>query len=138
VGALLFLVSAASKSKALKRLRNSVDIACIAALTAATLYLAFSGEEILFRVTPPTMMELLCGAALLVVTLEAARRSSGLVLPVTPHRIFALRHGGPLFTGFIETQRLFSFAHLFPPLYDIFRYTTSSDIYGIPLGVSAT
>ena len=132
VGALLFLVSSPSKNKIMKRLRNAVDIACIAALAASTLYLAFSWEDLVYRVTPPTHIELFFGAALLIVTLEAARRSSGLVLPLTAIFFLLYAMAGPYLPGLLK-HKGYSLSRIISYL-----YTTSSGIYGIPLGVSAT
>ncbi|CAK7004459.1 MAG: hypothetical protein DELT_00174 [Desulfovibrio sp.] len=132
VAALLFLVSAPSKNRLLKRLRNVVDSTCIVAIACATAYLTLAGDDLLSRIAPPMFPELFFGAVLIIITLEAARRSSGLVLPLTALIFLIYAMAGPYMPGLLK-HKGYSLSRIISYL-----YSTSSGIYGIPLGVSST
>lgn len=131
VGALLFVISAPPENPAAKKLALAWDILCMAAIAAACVYLAVFWDNI-SRVNPPSAAELFFGAALIFATLEAARRTSGIFLPITAAVFLAYALVGPYMPGLLK-HKGYSLSRLVSYL-----YTTSSGIYGIPLGVSAT
>lgn len=132
VGALLFIISTPPQNPADRKLGTLWDILCIAALVVSSLYLALNWEDFAFRLEPPGEAELLCGAALIVVTLEAARRTSGYFLPLVAAFFLLYAMLGPYMPGLLK-HKGYSLSRLIS-----YMYSTSSGIYGIPLGVSAT
>lgn len=132
IGTLLFVVSTPPHNPADRKLGTAWDILCIAALVGASAFLALFWEDMAFRVDPPGSMELLWGAALILVTLEAARRTSGIFLPLVAGAFLLYALVGPVMPGLLK-HKGYSVSRLISYL-----YSTSSGIYGIPLGVSAT
>ncbi len=132
LGALLFIVSTPPKNPAAKKLGLLWDVLCMLALAGASVFLALNWENMVYRVDPPGLPELLFGGALILATLEAARRISGIFLPLVAAAFLLYALFGPHMPGMLQ-HKGYSISRLISYL-----YTTSSGIYGIPLGVSAT
>ena len=131
VGALLFVISIPPENPADRKLGLAWDILCIAAIAGACLYLSLFWDNS-SRVNPPSGLELFFGAALILATLEGARRASGIFLPLVAAAFLLYALAGPYMPGLLK-HKGYSLSRLISYL-----YTTSSGIYGIPLGVSAT
>lgn len=130
LGSILFLAAAPGERG--RVFRAARDAACLLALAGASLYLITHWEDMAFRVTGPNRAELFFGGLLILVVLEAARRTSGLFLPLTASVFLLYAMAGPLLPGLLK-HKGYSLGRIISYL-----YTTSSGIYGIPLGVSAT
>ncbi|SBW03219.1 TRAP transporter, 4TM/12TM fusion protein [uncultured delta proteobacterium] len=131
MAALLFVISTPPENPAGKKLALAWDILCVIAIAAACVYLTAFWDNV-SRVNPPSAAELFFGAALILATLEAARRTSGIFLPLTAAVFLAYALVGPYMPGLLK-HKGYSLSRLVSYL-----YSTSSGIYGIPLGVSAT
>ena len=132
LGCLLFAVSTPPENPAAKSLARIWDVLCALALVGASLFLMLYSEDMAFRLEPPGPAELLCGGALILVTLEAARRSTGVILPLVAIVFLLYALAGPYMPGILQHK-----GYSIPRLVS-YLYSTSSGIYGIPLGVSAT
>ncbi len=108
------------------------DWLCLAAFSGASLYLLLTWESLVFRMSPPDGVELFWGGAMLLLTLEGARRCTGLFLPLTATVFLAYALLGPYMPGLLR-HKGYSLSRIISYL-----FSTSSGIYGIPMGVSAS
>lgn len=132
LASLLFVMFFPSGKEPRHAFRAAYGIACLAAVTGASLYLIHHWEDMVFRVTTPGATELFFGAALIFAVLEGARRTSGIFLPLVATAFLVYAAVGPYLPGLLK-HKGYSAGRIISYL-----YTTSSGVYGIPLGVSAT
>lgn len=138
---LIFLVFAARKSEAATVHASTpwrpggvplYDWICAVAVAAASLYVPYIFEDLVFRVGNPSMLDVIMGSITIVLMIEATRRSIGWGLPLIA--LFAMVYAifGPWFPGiFLHPGASWSVLvnHL---------YLTSQGVYGVALGVVAT
>ena len=132
LGCMVFLLYPARKQGRETRFYFFLDVLCLVAMAGASMYLLLFWKDFAFRVSMPGAVELLWGAVMLVLTLEGARRCAGLFLPLTAVVFLAYAYLGPYLPGLLR-HKGYS-----PSRVLSYLYTTSSGIYGLPLGVSAT
>lgn len=138
---LIFLVFAARKSEAATVHASTpwrpggvplYDWICAVAVAAASLYVPYIFEDLVFRVGNPSTLDVIMGSITIVLMIEATRRSIGWGLPLIA--LFAMVYAifGPWFPGiFLHPGASWSVLvnHL---------YLTSQGVYGVALGVVAT
>lgn len=138
---LIFLVFAARKSTAHTVQASSLwrpggvplyDWICAVAVAAASLYVPYIFEDLVFRVGNPSTLDVVMGSITIVLMIEATRRAIGWGLPLIA--LFAMVYAifGPWFPGiFLHPGASWSVLvnHL---------YLTSQGVYGVALGVVAT
>ena len=131
-GCLLFTIVDPPPGHRLLPLHPLYSALCVLALVGATAYLALNWQGMAERVVPPGTVELVFGSLLIIATLEAARKSTGVILPLIAIAFILYALAGPHMPGILK-HRGYSLSRLVSYL-----FSTSSGIYGIPLGVSAT
>ncbi len=133
LGCLLFLLYPARRGERAASCGSRIwDWGCAAAFSGASLYLLLHWESMVFRVSAPGGAELFWGGVMLLLTLEGARRCTGFFLPLTATVFLAYALLGPYMPGLLR-HKGYSPGRLISYL-----YSTSSGIYGIPIGVSAS
>ncbi len=108
------------------------DAACFTLMAGAGIYLLLFWQDFAFRVMQPGFWELFWGGAMLLFTLEAGRRCSGFFLPLTAMVFLLYAYVGPYLPGVLR-HKGYGLSRVLSYL-----YTTSSGIYGLPLGISST
>ena len=132
LGCLLFLTYPGSNQGSSSYATRVWDWICAVAFAGSSLFLLLHWEDLVFRLTPPGNAELFWGGILLLLTLEGARRCIGFFLPATALVFLAYALLGPYMPGLLR-HKGYSLSRLVSYL-----YSTSSGVYGIPLGISAS
>ncbi|ABI57415.1 TRAP transporter permease [Alkalilimnicola ehrlichii MLHE-1] len=107
-----------------------VDILLALVAAAATLWIWWDYEEILWRAGLPEPQDIVLGIVLVVLLLEAARRTLGWALPILAALFLIYCFAGPWMPGLLR-HRGVSLEILVNDM-----YLSDSGIFGVPLGVS--
>lgn len=134
LGAILFLLHPARKdADGQSPLWATLwDALCLLLFVGASLYLLLTWEERAVRVGMPSTEELIWGGVMILLTLEGARRTAGLFLPLIAVLFLVYAYFGAYMPGVFQ-HRGYSLTRIIS-----YMYTTSSGIYGVPIGVSAS
>ena len=108
------------------------DVVCFGLFVGSSLYLLLTWEDRVVRVGMPSSEELFWGGVMIVLTLEGARRTAGFFLPFIALLFLAYAYFGAYMPGVFQ-HRGYSLTRIIS-----YMYTTSSGIYGVPIGVSAS
>jgi TRAP transporter 4TM/12TM fusion protein len=124
---------AAARSSPLRPLGIGLhDWLLVAAAVAASLYMPWIFQDLVFRVGNPSALDVVMGTLMILVLLEATRRAVGWPLPIISVLLILYALWGRSFPGvFVHPGNSWNAVvnHL---------YLTSQGVYGIALGVVAT